>query len=131
LKEEEIYITSVVKYLPQKYVTPQLTDIEHGRVHLFDQLRVLKPSIVVLLGRIAVEGVLGRKPLIVKEHGTVIQKNDIVYFITLHPAAPLYAPKLGVLIETDFNKLGRLVRKIKRPPLSTCQNNEKKVLSGN
>lgn len=60
LKEEEVYITSPVKYLPDRG-TPSASDIVHGRVHLLKQLEVIDPKIVVLLGSVAVYGVLGEK----------------------------------------------------------------------
>src|SRR5437870_9883966 len=34
IHDEDVYITSPVKYLPI-YVTPKQSDIEHGRIHLF------------------------------------------------------------------------------------------------
>ena len=58
LKEEDVYITSPVKYLPDRGM-PTSEDISHGRTHLVKQLDIIKPKIIVLLGRVAAEGVLG------------------------------------------------------------------------
>ena len=52
LKDEDVFITSPVKYLPT-YVTPTAADVEHGRVHLFEQLDIICPKVIVLLGRVA------------------------------------------------------------------------------
>src|SRR3712207_3427188 len=49
LKEEDVYITSPVKYLPDKG-TPSLSDIAHGRLHLIKQFDVIDPKLIVLLG---------------------------------------------------------------------------------
>jgi DNA polymerase len=105
LQEEEVYITSVVKYLPKTYVTPKPLDIEHGRIHLFKQFEALHPKVIVLLGNTACLGVLGQKCSISKEHGKVIKKDARTYFITFHPAAPLYAPKVKPLLVEDFKQL--------------------------
>lgn len=109
LKEEDVFITSPVKYLPKRG-TPTPRDIAHGRVHLFKQLEIINPKIIVLLGSVAVQGVLGRKIPVMKEHGAVIEENGRKYFITLHPAAALRFPPLRKLIESDFKKLKKLVQ---------------------
>lgn len=93
LTEEEVYITSPVKYLPDRG-TPTSEDIAHGRVHLLKQFDVIKPKVVVLLGRVAAEGVLEKKVFVAKEHGKIIEERDgIKYFLTYHPAAALRFPK--------------------------------------
>src|SRR3546814_29331 len=70
LKEEDVYITSPVKYLPKRG-TPDSKQIAHGREHLLKQLEVIQPKFVVLLGRVAAEGVLEKKVFVTKERGTV------------------------------------------------------------
>lgn len=110
LKEDDVYITSPVKYLPERG-TPNSSDIAHGRVHLADQFAVIQPKVVVLLGRVAAEGVLEKKVYVSKEHGEVIEENHgIKYFLTYHPAAALRFPKKfkPVLVE-DFKKVKNLV----------------------
>lgn len=108
LKDEEIYITSPVKYLPKRG-TPTPADIAHGRVHLNEQLGIIDPRIIVLLGRVAVQGILQQKIAVMKEHGNIIKKNDKYYFITIHPAAGLRFPPLRKIIIEDFKKLKKLI----------------------
>ena len=111
LKEEDVYITSPVKYLPDKG-TPSSSDIAHGRVHLMKQLEVIKPKIVVLLGRVAAEGVLGKKVFVIKEHGQIVQKIDgVQYYLTIHPAAAIRFVKFKKILEKDFKILKRLILK--------------------
>ncbi len=108
LKDEEVFITSPVKYLP-KYVTPKPSDIEHGRKHLFEQLAVIEPKIVVLMGSVAAQAVLHEKFAIAKVHGTTIQQNGITYFFSYHPAAPLHNPNLRLELKKDFMELKSLI----------------------
>jgi uracil-DNA glycosylase family 4 len=110
LKEEEIYITSPVKYLPDRG-TPTSEDIAHGRIHLMKQFAAIQPKIVVLLGRVAAEGVLERKVAVSKEHGEIIsEENGIKYYLTFHPAAALRFPnKFKPLLQKDFKKLKELI----------------------
>ena len=112
LKDEEVFITSPVKYLPT-YVTPTLEDIEHARIHLNKQLEVIDPKVIVLLGNTAVIALLNKKVVMSKEHGTFIEKDGRVYMIAFHPAAPLYNPKVKELIEEDFKKLKKFLGRSK------------------
>ncbi len=109
LKEDDVYITSPVKYLPS-YGTPTTKDIEHGRIHLNDQIEVIRPKILVLLGAVAAEAVLGKKITVLKQHGEIAEKDGKKYFITLHPAAALRFQKFRDLLQKDFEKLQILVK---------------------
>ena len=108
LKEEDVYITSPVKYLPKKG-TPSSLQIEHGRSHLLKQVEVIRPQILVLLGSVAAQGVLGRKILVMKEHGKVVTEKEGKYFLTIHPAAAIRFFKFRKVIEEDFQKLKNLI----------------------
>lgn len=108
LRDTDVFITSAVKYLPE-YVTPTLADIEHGRTHLFAQLDIIQPKIIVLLGNTAAVALLDHKIAIAKDHGTVIEQGTRKYLVAYHPAAPLYSPKLRVEIAKDFAKLKVLI----------------------
>jgi len=106
----DVYITSPVKYLPERG-TPTSEDIAHGRIHLLKQFAVIQPKFVVLLGRVAAEGVLQKKVFVTKERGEIIEEKDgIKYFLTYHPAAVLRFPskfKAGMI--EDFQKVKKLL----------------------
>jgi DNA polymerase len=105
LDEKDVYITSPVKYLPERG-TPLPSDIAHGREHLLQQFAVIQPKFVVLLGRVAAEGVLQKKVAVATEHGQIIEeKNGIRYFLTYHPAAALRFQKNLISLKEDFKKL--------------------------
>lgn len=108
LKESDVFITSPVKYLPD-LGTPSSEDIAHGKVHLEKQLKIIDPKIIVLLGRVAVEGVLGLKVAVKKDHGKIINQNERKYFITLHPAAVVRFAKNRDDFEEDFNSLSKII----------------------
>jgi uracil-DNA glycosylase family 4 len=104
LEEKEVFITSPVKYLPRRG-TPTKTDIAHGRIHLFQQLSVIDPKIIVLLGSVASLAVLDREVAVSQEHGKMIKKGDKTYLITFHPAAAMRFPKIRKEFYEDFKKL--------------------------
>lgn len=107
LKEDEVYITSPVKYLPV-YKTPTERDILHGMIHLSKQLAVIKPKIVVLMGSVAARGVLGEKIPVAKEHGKILIRNGVKYFFSYHPAAAIRFQKFKQVFIDDFKKLKTL-----------------------
>lgn len=101
LREEDVYITSPVKYLPDRG-TPTKAQIVHGRKHLYKQLDVIRPKIIVLLGKTAVTAMLDRPSAILQEHGRIVSTEGRTYVITLHPAAVLRFPKYKPLMVKDF-----------------------------
>lgn len=101
LKEEDVYITSPVKYLPE-YKTPKPSDIEHGLIHLRKQIDIISPRIIIPMGRVACLAILGRDVQVSKVHGSV---EDGKYFIMYHPSAGIRFQKIKVLFEKDFNTL--------------------------
>jgi len=108
LAEEAVFITSPVKYLPDRG-TPTSKDIKHGMIHTQKQLDIINPKIIVLLGRVAAEGVLGEKISIVKDHGKLIEKNGRKYLLAFHPAAALRFPPNKQKLTQDFKKLQNLL----------------------
>lgn len=105
--EEEVYITSPVKYLPKRG-TPDAGDIAHGRTHLSAQVAVINPKVMVLLGNTACKAVLEESKKVLKDHGTLIKKDGRTYMIMLHPAAVIRFPKYASIFSEDFRTLARL-----------------------
>lgn len=111
LNEDEVYITSAVKYLPDKG-TPTRIDILHGKIHLDKQISVIDPQLIVLLGAVASEALLSKRATIGKDHGKIIDYHDRKYFLMYHPAAALRFPPLKIELEKDFKTLQRLLTKL-------------------
>lgn len=109
LKEEEVFITSPVKYLPD-YITPKPSDIAHGKTHFDKQVETINPKLIVLLGRVAALAVLNQNISVVLRHGEVLKNGEKTYFITVHPAAALRFTKMKKTIEQDFKKLATYVK---------------------
>lgn len=108
LSENDIFITSPVKYLPNRG-TPTKKDIIHGMIHTRKQIEVINPKLIVLLGSTAVQGILGEKISITKSHGGVIERDGRTYMIMFHPAAGLRFPSFKEKLSGDFLKLQKIV----------------------
>ena len=83
--------------------------IHHGRQHLFEQLSIINPEMIVLLGNSACVALLDGKVEITKKHGTLVKKDGRTYFITVHPAYAIRFTKGKEMLISDFAKLKRLI----------------------
>jgi len=110
LAEDEVFITSPVHYLPDRG-TPSLDMILHGREHLFRQLAVIDPDIIVLLGATACRAILDRKVEVAKLHGSAARSDRRTCFITFHPAYAIRFPEGKKLFLQDFARLRQLLRR--------------------
>jgi len=117
LKREDIYITNIVKYRPPDNRDPLPEEINACMPWLHAEIRIIKPKVIVTLGRHAMEHFIpGQK--ISKVHGEVFEKKipDIGtqrVFILYHPAAALYRGSLRATLIKDFKKIPKLFEKIK------------------
>ncbi len=111
LAEGDVFITSPGHYLPL-HGTPSKETIIHGREHLFKQLHIIDPELVVLLGNTACIAVLGRKAEIAKVHGTVIERDGRHYLLTFHPAYAMRFPEGKRRFLRDFQKINKLLSRL-------------------
>lgn len=108
LKEEDVYITSPVKYLPLRG-TPTPQDIAHAKIHYDKQVAVIQPEVIVLLGSVAARANLTQPVSVTKQHGQIIEEHGRKYLVTYHPAAVLRFPKYKPYVLEDFKKLKDLL----------------------
>lgn len=104
LEREEVFITSVLKSRPPKNRTPRVSEIRSCMPYLDRQLKLIKPKITVLLGRVAVNSVIGPRKLS-EAHGRIHEAKDIAFFITYHPAAALRFPQIMNVMKSNFRLL--------------------------
>lgn len=89
IKREEIYIANVVKCRPPSNRNPEDDEAFACLNYLRNQVMLVKPEIIVLLGSIALKNILGKEYGITTSRGKWIEKKGIMYMPTWHPAALL------------------------------------------
>ena len=89
IKREEVYIANIVKCRPPGNRDPEQDEIMACMDYLRNQVILVKPKIIVLLGRIALNSILGPEYKISASRGKWIEKKGIMYMPTWHPAALL------------------------------------------
>jgi len=112
LARSSVYITNIVKCRPPNNRVPNDTEKSMCNNYLEEELRIINPKIICLLGNTSFYSILGGKE-ISKNHGQIIYKNNRVYFISFHPAATIYNQKLLDVFKNDIKKLVNELQKIK------------------
>ena len=89
IKREDVYIANIVKCRPPQNRVPEEDEVQACLNYLRNQVILVKPKIIVLLGSTALKNILGEEHKISRERGKWIEKNGIKYMPTWHPAALL------------------------------------------
>ena len=89
ISREKIYIANIVKCRPPNNRTPLKDEAMACLDYLRNQVLLLQPKIVVLLGNTALKNILGEEYGITASRGRWIEKKGIKYMPTFHPAALL------------------------------------------
>ena len=104
-RHTNIYITNIVKCRPPKNRDPLPEEQEACINWLRAQFAILRPKIIVCLGRVAAMRMIKPDIKITKEHGLFAEKKVVVIMPTLHTAALLRNPSQKPAAFEDFLKL--------------------------
>lgn len=109
---KEVYITSIVKCRPPKNRNPRDEEMETcGKLWLGEQIKLVNPEIVILLGKIPVRWVLQDNKTLRKLHGQVRELEDRIFVPTYHPAAAMRFPEPKKGIYQDFRLVKQMLLK--------------------
>ena len=114
LSREDVYITNVVKSrpvagaAPGRNRTPASAEIAACTPWLEAQLRLLRPKVIVTLGRIALEYFLPDRK-IADVHGRSIARGGMTILPLYHPAMALYRRDWVRMLRKDFRSLRRVL----------------------
>ena len=118
----KVYVTNTVKHFKWEprgklriHKKPNLTEIRACRPWLTAELEMIKPNLIVCLGAVAAQSLLGSSFKITKAHGEVREVEGLPPIIaTLHPSAVLRArteedrqSEMIILID-DLRKVAKL-----------------------
>ena len=86
LERDAVYIANVLKCRPPKNRDPSAEEAAACESYLLGQVALVKPSIIVAVGRIAAQHLLKTQTPIGKLRGTVHDYQSIPLVVTYHPA---------------------------------------------
>lgn len=109
INRQEVYIANIVKCRPPGNRNPEQDEATACLNYLRNQVILVKPKIIVLLGSVALKNILGQEYGITASRGKWIEKKGIWYMPTWHPAALLrdetkkidFIKDLKLVIEKD------------------------------
>jgi len=112
ISREEVYITNIVKCRPPKNRVPTTIERETCQDYLKQEIAIIKPKIICILGNTAFNSILGGSEII-KFRGKLVRKEKQLYFLTIHPAATIYNQELIKVLKKDIKKLFNLITELK------------------
>jgi DNA polymerase len=104
LNRQQVFIANVIKCRPPENRDPSPVEIQNCASWLEKQLEIIKPKMIVTLGRYSMAKFFPGKS-ISKVHGTTVIINGVIYFAMYHPAAALHQGNLFQALETDIKKI--------------------------
>lgn len=110
LKREDVYIANVVKCRPPENRNPEPDEVAACEPFLKKQIDLIRPEVIVGLGKFAVQTLLQNKVPITKVRGTWHQYHGIKLMPTFHPAYLLRNPADKKLVWEDIKKVIKELR---------------------
>lgn len=107
LTREELYITNIVKCHPPGNRDPKEEEKEACFPYLKYETFLLKPKIIVCLGRVAAQRIISPDFKITRQHGTWICRKNCALTATYHPSAILRDASKYDIVKKDFCEIVR------------------------
>jgi DNA polymerase len=119
LKREDVYIANMIKHRPPNNRDPLPDELAAYSPWLDEQIAILKPKLIVTLGRYSMAHFLGAGLSISKIHGQPKRnaKGQVVMPM-FHPAAALYRGDLRPTLKADFAKIPKVLKLIEEGKLT-------------
>ncbi len=111
-KREDVWIGNIIKHRPPENRDPLPDEIAACELYLAMQLKLIKPALIVTLGRFAMnyfypDGKISR------DHGRMLKLGDYMVYPIYHPAAALRNPEMFKAMQEDFLKIPVMLKEAK------------------
>jgi uracil-DNA glycosylase family 4 len=107
LSREEIYITNIIKCHPPGNRDPKEEEKEACFPYLKYETFLLKPRVIVCLGRVAAQRIISPDFKITRQHGAWVYRKGCALTATYHPSAILRDPSKYEAAKGDFCEAAR------------------------
>jgi len=111
LERDQVYICNVLKCRPPNNRNPQTAEVESCASFLSTQVELIKPKVILALGRFAAHSLLqtGAPVYKMRESNNVLPGTEIPVVVTYHPASLLRNPEQKALSWQDLCKVNELL----------------------
>lgn len=104
LKRSDVWIGNILKHRPPENRDPMIDELRSCRPYLRDQIKAIKPKMIIALGRFALIEYLPDAK-ISEVHGRAFRVADYVVLPLYHPAAALRSGSVLKDLREDFRKI--------------------------
>ena len=111
-RQRNVYIGNIVKCRPPQNRDPLSTEQDACIGYLRNQVALIRPKIIVCLGRIAAMRLIREDFKITKEHGQWYEKAGVQMTALCHPAVILRDPRRRPETFEDLKKIQEKIREI-------------------
>lgn len=111
-REENVYIANIVKCRPPHNRDPKPEEQASCEHWLREQVKLIRPKIIVCLGRIAAQKIIREDFRVTKEHGIFYERKGCYLMGTYHPAALLRNPAQKADALCDFIALREKISEV-------------------
>jgi DNA polymerase len=106
LKKNEVYITNVIKCVPNSYYTPTVDELNCCKPYLLNQIELVKPEVIITLGDLPYMYLTGDMGVeLSKVRGVIREFGDMKLIPTYHPLYLLRNPSLKKDVLDDLKKV--------------------------
>ena len=112
LRREDVYIANIVKCRPPENRDPLGVEQDACIGYLRRQVKLLRPKLIVCLGRIAAMRIIQSDFKITQQHGQWFKKGDFEMMAVYHPAALLRDPRRRPEAFEDFKGLQAKIKEV-------------------
>ena len=109
IERSDLFITNIVKCRPEGNRLPRALEVDTcTSLYLFNQIELVNPRLILLLGSVAAKKLLGVKK-VEEVRGRVVEHAGRNYLVTYHPAVRFYREDLAQQLKKDFALLKKLL----------------------
>ncbi len=105
LTRDDVYIANVIKCRPPENRNPEPDELEQCRPHIRRQVEIIKPKVIVTLGRFALQSLTEKAYAVSSARGQWLEWNGIKVMPTYHPAYLLRNPAAKKDVWTDMKQV--------------------------
>ena len=105
VERADTYICNIVKCRPPQNRTPEVDEAAACKEFLRMQFALVRPKVIVLLGKTACRYTIGEDIYITRDHGRWFERKGVWFLPTFHPSALLRDPEKKRDAWDDFQKL--------------------------
>ncbi len=113
IAREDVYIANILKCRPPKNRDPLPQEEDACIGYLREQVKLIRPKIIVCLGRIAAMRLIKPDFKISKEHGVWFEKGNFIMTAVYHPAALLRDPRRKEEMLADMQEIKKKLDSLK------------------